>query len=186
MSDYPTLWSKRLCLRCFELSDSISLVSLVNDFDVVRFSLNIPHPYTVEMAQNWISSLKHRFDEWAILNFAITEIQTGCLVGAIGLVVQEEHDRAELGYWIGRTYRGKGYAEESIRKTLGFCFTELGLHKVYATIFADNTISSHLLEKVGMVKEGYHQDHVLKWGRHYDIISYGIVSSMAEAQQYHL
>jgi [ribosomal protein S5]-alanine N-acetyltransferase len=52
------------------------------------------------------------------------------LVGAIGLGLEPDHARAQLGYWIGRPYWRQGYATEAAREVVRFAFEELGLERI--------------------------------------------------------
>ena len=58
------------------------------------------------MAEAWISSHQERFERGDSLDFAITLRSDGLLVGAIGLGIDREPERGELGYWIGVPYWG--------------------------------------------------------------------------------
>ena len=63
------------------------------------------------------------------------------LVGAVGLRLKREHDRAELGYWIGVPYWGRGYATEAAAAVVGYAFETLGLHRVFASHYTKNAAS---------------------------------------------
>jgi len=47
-----------------------------------------------------------------------------------------------------------GYATEAARCVLAFGFGVLGMHRIYATADVRNVASQHVLEKVGMRREG--------------------------------
>ena len=96
-------------------------------------------------------------------------------MGAIGLVVQPEHSRAALGYWIGVPYWGQGYATEAGREVVRYAFDELGLNRVYAFHFTRNPASGRVLQKIGMVYEGVRRAHTLKGSEYLDDEAYGIL-----------
>ena len=60
---------------------------------------------------------------------------------------------AELGWVLDPAYAGRGLATEAVRALLETCFTTLGLRRVTAQCFADNTASWRLMERVGMRRE---------------------------------
>jgi RimJ/RimL family protein N-acetyltransferase len=62
---------------------------------------------------------------------------------------------ADLGWVLHPDHAGHGYATEAVREVLRLCFTELGLRRVTANCFADNTSSWRLMERVGMRRETY-------------------------------
>ena len=61
--------------------------------------------------------------------------------------------QAELGWVLDPAYTGNGYATEAVLELLRFSFEELGIHRVVANCFADNTASCRLMERIGMRRE---------------------------------
>lgn len=107
---------------------------------------------------------------------AVIERASGDLVGAIGLVVQPEHARAEMGYWIGVPFWNCGYATEAARAVLVFGFVELKLNRIYATYLTRNPASGRVMQKVGMRNEGLFRQHVKKWDEFEDLALCGILA----------
>ena len=64
----------------------------------------IPHPYTMEDARQFLTTI----DSGGLVRFAVTLRSDGRLIGGVGLNIEEQHERAELGYWLGVQYWGKG------------------------------------------------------------------------------
>lgn len=63
--------------------------------------------------------------------------------------------QAELGWTFSPEVAGRGLATEAVRAVIALCFTDLGLRRVEAGAFADNTPSWRLMERVGMRRESY-------------------------------
>lgn len=63
--------------------------------------------------------------------------------------------QAELGWVIDPDHGGHGYATEAVHELLRLCFDELGLRRVTASCFADNTASWRLMERIGMRREAH-------------------------------
>lgn len=63
--------------------------------------------------------------------------------------------QAELGWTIDPAHAGQGYATEAVRELLRICFEDLGLRRVTAACFSDNTPSWRLMERVGMRREAH-------------------------------
>ncbi len=61
--------------------------------------------------------------------------------------------QAELGWAFDPEQHGRGLATEAVRELLRIAFAELGLRRVVAHCFADNTASWRLMERVGMRRE---------------------------------
>jgi [ribosomal protein S5]-alanine N-acetyltransferase len=86
------------------------------------------------------------------------------LIGWCALAVtSHKHHEAELGYALNRQHWGQGYIPEAARVLLTFGFTTLGLHRVFATCHPENQASEHVLQKLGMRKEGYLREN--KWSK---------------------
>ncbi len=171
-----TLETERLRLRPFTLADAPAVQALAGAREVASTTLTIPHPYEDGMAEAWIETHAPRREAGELANFALVEKETEQLVGAMGLVIQAEHARAELGYWVGVPFWNRGYATEAARVVLRFGFEELGLNRIYAMHLVRNPASGRVMQKVGMQYEGRLRQHVQKWGTFEDLDVYGIVA----------
>jgi RimJ/RimL family protein N-acetyltransferase len=177
MSSQPTLTTAQLVLRPFQLSDVADIQRLAGDRDIAATTLRIPHPYLDGMAEEWLGSVNARYEKGDVVAFAITRDNDGALLGAIGLEICREHERAELGYWIGKPYWGNGYCTEAARTVVDYAFETLGLNRIVAHHLAHNEASGRVMRKVGMQYEGHLVQHVKKWGKFLDLIVYGLVRS---------
>ena len=171
----PEIHTPRLLLRPFRPADAAAVAELCADRDIAATTLLIPHPYGVEDARSWISRQAGSCAEGRSADFAVTLREAGKLVGAVGLRLEPEHGRAELGYWIGKPHWNRGYATEAARAAVSFGFRTLRLHRIHAHHMAGNPASGEVLLKVGMRYEGHLRQHVLKWDRFEDIYLYGIL-----------
>jgi RimJ/RimL family protein N-acetyltransferase len=171
----PVLETDRLILRSFVEDDAVRISELAGDRAVSDTTLRIPHPYSVEMAIEWIGTHQRLRDRDKALFYAIDLKDSGLFIGSTGLDLDLAHGRAEIGYWIGKEYWSRGYATEASMRLLEFAFTELKLHKVTAHHFERNTVSGHILEKMGMIKEGLLRSHIRNAGEWEDIVEYGIL-----------
>lgn len=82
---------------------------------------------------------------------------------------------AEAGYFLARGKWGMGYATEILRALIGYCFSDLGLHKVIATCDGRNLRSAHVMEKCGMEREGILRRQRMSRGVWVDEFFYGIL-----------
>lgn len=105
------------------------------------------------------------------------------LIGGCGLHVSNSSNREGwIGYVINPLFIGEGYATETARALLTFGFSELKLHRIFATCHTANLVSAHILEKIGMQREGCLREHTLKhnqWSSSflYSILEYEIIFS---------
>ena len=177
MTQQPTLATERLTLRRFTLDDAPRVQLLAGDKTIASTTLNIPHPYEDGMAEEWIGTHEKQRKAGKLENFAIVQKEDYLLVGAIGLVIKKEWDSAELGYWIGKPYWGKGYCTEAARAVLKYGFEELGLNRIHAHFMTQNPGSGKVMEKIGMKYEGHLRQAVKKWDEFQDLKAYAILKS---------
>jgi ribosomal-protein-alanine N-acetyltransferase len=164
------LETARLRLRPYAEADVSELVPLIGTREVAATTLRIPHPYTEQDARAFIAGSLDPGKIW----LAITLRSDGRQIGGIGLRVDEHHRHAELGYWLGVPYWGKGYATEAGREMVRYGFEDLKLHRIFASHFGHNPASGKILSKLGMKHEGCQREHLLKWDQFVDSVLYGM------------
>ena len=177
---FTPLQTERLTLRPYSLSDIPALLPLIGAREVAATTLRIPHPYTESDAREFIARAQQNLSGGSGLRLGIILRESDALCGGVGLEIEADHRRAELGYWIGVPFWGKGYATEASRALVDYGFGTLGLHRIFASHFANNPASARVLRKIGMRYEGSLRAHVLKWGEFLDLEMYGMVGSDAE------
>lgn len=172
----PTLETERLLMRPFCEMDAEAVQTLLQSRDIAANTSSIDHPYPEGAATLWIDSHAGCWARGDSAVFAIADKQQVEQVrGAIGLEIHARDENAELGYWVGEPWWGRGYATEAAKAVLEFGFTTLGLKKIYANHYAKNAASGRVLQKIGMQQEGYMKRHVKKWGRFEDLVCYGVL-----------
>ena len=175
MRTFPTLTTDRLILRPFRLADAPDVQRLAGAREIAENTLMIPHPYPDGAAAEWIALHQKLFDEEKEVVLAITVRESGELAGTIGLMLKLLHDKAEIGYWIGMPYWGRGYATEAARAIVKYGFEEWSLHRVEALHFTRNPGSGRVLQKLGMRHEGTARGDIKKWGEYVDTALYGVL-----------
>ena len=108
--------------------------------------------------------------------FAVTLQANGQLIGNCNIRKDRPEDRvAEMGYEIAPHHWGNGYATEAARAIVELGFGQLELHRIAAWCIAENTASSHVLEKLGMRLEGRLREREWMKGRWWDALLYAIL-----------
>lgn len=174
MSEQPTLSTRRLILRPLAPEDAKAVTLFAGDRRIADTTLLIPHPYSENAAEAFISGVTKDWTDGKSAVFAITWAGTGELCGTIGLSVDRKHDRAEMGYWVAVPCWGGGVCTEAAAKVLEFGFTALNLHRIHAHHFTRNPASGRVMQKLGMKHEGRLREHVKKWDQYEDVEVYGI------------
>ena len=170
--DKVTLRTERLLLRPLKRSDIPALLPLIGVREVAAQTLRIPHPYTQADAHAMLKRLRSDAAHW----FGLFLGKDEQLCGGGGLYVDHDHDRAEIGYWVGVPFWGKGIASEAARELMRYGFEDLKLHRIHAVCYTGNGASIRILEKLGMKYEGRSHHHIKKWGEYRDSENYGILA----------
>lgn len=133
---------------------------------------HFPHPYTLADAQAWVAAASGAVPE---TQFAI-EVD-GEAAGGVGLFLQEDVARysAELGYWLGEGYWGRGLMTAVVRGFTEHAFRMFELCRIYAIVFEWNPASRRVLEKAGYTLEGRLRRAAVKEGRVLDQFLYAVV-----------
>lgn len=175
MRAVPTLETARLRLRPFAPGDAPEVERMAGERRVSEMTLNIPHPYPVGAAAQWIASHAPAAAEGAFYSFAIERREDGALLGAIAITPTPRFRRAEIGYWLGIAHWGRGYTTEAARRVVAFGFERLGLVRIQATCYPRNPASAKVMRKVGMTYEGLLRGYVYKDGLQEDIAMYAML-----------
>lgn len=171
-STFPNLTTKRLQLRRLTEQDIPQIVKYANNPKISEMTLNIPHPYREKDARWWIETADKGFENKDHFIFAICKLNEHKFIGGIGLDLQGDHNRAELGFWLGEPFWNQGYMTEAVKKVLTFGFERLNLNKIQATHFLNNPASGRVMAKSGMVKKGELKEHIQKGDAYRSVIQY--------------
>lgn len=161
---------KGYVIRSFRSEDLESLVRYANNRNVWLGLRDLfPHPYTVENGLAWLAKVKQ---DDPVSNYAIASAQE--VIGGIGLGLQTDIHRlsAEVGYWLGEPFWGRGVASEAVRAFTGHAFAAYDIVRVFAYVYSNNPASARVLEKAGYELEGRLRKAVLKDGRILDALIY--------------
>ena len=179
MNTLPTLETTRLRLRPYREDDIAELLPLIGTREVAATTLRIAHPYTEQDARDFLALAQEPGKIW----LAVALRSDGRQIGGIGLRVDDQHQHAELGYWLGAPYWGQGYATEAAREILRYGFRDLHLHRIYASHFAQNPASGRVLLRLGMRHEGCQREHLRKWNQFVDSELYGMLRQEWELRE---
>jgi ribosomal-protein-alanine N-acetyltransferase len=166
------LETERLLLRPFTIADAPRVQDLAGEPRVAESTTRIPHPYPDGVAEAWIASHPHDWRKQRALTFALELQETGELIGAISLRLFAQGPRAELGFWLGVPFWGRGYATEAARELVRYGFEELTLQGIQARHLTGNAAAGRVLEKLGMRYEGVTLQGASRGGVLLDVVDY--------------
>jgi len=144
---------ERCVLRPWREGDQESLVRQADNPRVAQHLRDrFPQPYTLADANAWIARAPA---ESPAMNLAI-EVEEQA-VGGIGLMPGSDIHRvsAEVGYWLGEQFWGRGIATCALRGITQYAFQEFSvLNRLFAYVDANHPASIRVLEKAGYRLEG--------------------------------
>lgn len=158
-------------VRNWGAEDLTPLVRHANNRNVwINLRDRFPHPYTEAHAREFLG---HVVNHPAATVWAI-EVD-GEAAGGIGLVQLTDVERvsAEIGYWLGEQFWGRGVMTDALQAVTAEAFRQLDLRRIFALPFADNIGSIRVLEKAGYVLEGRMPQSAIKDGVVRDQLMYG-------------
>jgi RimJ/RimL family protein N-acetyltransferase len=159
--------TERLVLRPWHVGDEGALVRYADNRRVwLNLRDRFPHPYTLEHAREWIGRCAAAPDP--PLDLAVEH--AGEPIGGIGLVPLSDVARftAEVGYWLGEPFWGRGFATEALRRFTSYAFEHFRFERLEAWIFATNPSSGRVLEKAGYEREATLRRSAFKDGHFLD------------------
>ena len=138
-------------LRPWRPEDAPSIARYADDPQVAANLRDVfPCPYQLSDAEEFIRLCRAAEPEQAIFRAIVVD---GQAVGSVALTRGTDVCRrsAELGYWLGRPFWGRGYVPEAARVLLQYGFTELEMGAVWCGYYVGNEKSKRVQEKLGFV-----------------------------------
>jgi RimJ/RimL family protein N-acetyltransferase len=169
-------------VRDWRPDDAPSLAEHANDR---RVWLNLrdafPHPYGLADAVAFIEKAG-AMDPRTYFAIAVD----GRAAGGIGYALHTDVERisAEIGYWVGAAFWGRGVMTAALRAVTAYAFGEHAeLRRIWAVPFAWNPASARVLEKSGYRLEGRMRESALKDGKVVDQMLYAILRGGTVTQE---
>ena len=161
-----------LTFRTWRSRDVDALVARANNPKIwLNLKDRFPQPYTRADAESWIGM--NHLVLGPPVNFAIDV--GGEAVGGVGVEPLEDvfHRSANIGYWVGEPYWGRGIATASVEFICDYALRTFAIDRLQASVFDWNPASAHVLEKCGFLLEGRQRRAVVKGERVGDLLLYG-------------
>ena len=163
-----------MILRHWRTDDANELAQQANDRRIWRAMRDaFPHPYGRTDAERFIAKAAAMSPR---TYFAI-EVD-GRVAGGIGYTLHTDVERigAEVGYWLGAEFWGRGIATAAVRELTALAFAaHPELQRLYAVPFSTNPASARVLEKCGYLREGTLRRSAVKDGLVLDQWMYAIL-----------
>ncbi len=144
--------TERLILRKWKEKDAEILYGLACDPDIGKGAGWLPHK-DADYSRAIIRTLLMDDGEYAITLKEDPESPIGSIGVRIGSSPKrgiDREDEAEIGYWLGKNYWGKGYATEALTELVRYSFVEVGLSRIWCGFFDGNERSRNVIERSGL------------------------------------
>jgi [ribosomal protein S5]-alanine N-acetyltransferase len=173
----PDLHDDVIALRPPVVSDVDAITAAVQDPDIPAFTM-VPTPYTAADAVSWVEGTATSWRDGTAAPFVIVDRTTGKLLGAIGVHNPDEKTgRAEVGYWVLASARGRGVASRALGLVAGWALDTVGLARLEALVFVENERSHRVAARAGFARGGVAQGRVEHQGRRRDVVVWSYEAS---------
>lgn len=171
-----TIIGERVVLRRLKMDDAERIAEMLKAPEMRKgLSPLMPNPYHKKDAIKWIKNSWKKKDGYEM---CIALKDSDEIIGAMSvfhITKLYDYKTAEIGYWLGKKYWGKGYASEAASLLIGHGFKKLKLHRVYAKVFAFNKLSLNLLRGLGFKDEGLMRENIVVNGKWTDEFYLGLL-----------
>ena len=174
------LEAETIRMRPLERSDASHILALASAAEIAENTF-VPHPYPPEAAMEFVNKTRERWRYDEGFTFAIIDKGANEFVGAMG-IHPKQHHTAEVGYWIGKPFWGRGLATAALRLIIQFGFEQLELNRIQAGHFRQNTASGRVMQKANMRYEGVQRQGMRHHEEYKDVVYYAILREDYEAQ----
>ncbi len=151
----PPLTDGVVTLRQWEVADVPTLIECIDgDEEMTHWMDAIPQPYRDADAHAWIEQASSYWNSGTSAPFAVTDADTGAVLGGVGFGWVGDERVGEVGYWLRSEARGRGLTSRAVSLVSRWAFAELGCERLQLRADADNLASQRVAEKAGFMREG--------------------------------
>ena len=157
MPDRGTITTARLSLRALRPEDGPRLFCLIDNWNVARWLGAVPWPYRAQDMVDFIDKVALPRQDGPKPIFAIVLEES-----PIGVIECRGHsdpaaplsNAADLGYWLGEPYWGKGYMTEAAAALVHRAFAAPDAAVIRSGLFVGNAASLSVQQKLGFEVAG--------------------------------
>jgi RimJ/RimL family protein N-acetyltransferase len=145
-----------VALRFFVEDDVPAIATACAEPEIARWLDQVPQPYSEDDARAYVELCETAWSEGTMSTFAITEAETGELLGSIGVrhLAGLNQGTSEVGYWVKRDARGGGVATRALRLVASWALAQPGVKRLQLRADTENEASWRVAEKAGFRREG--------------------------------
>jgi RimJ/RimL family protein N-acetyltransferase len=152
----PPLSDEVVALRLWRVDDAPAVAAAIDgDPEIASWLDQVPQPYGLDDAYQYIAACRRGWDEGTLANFAVVDAAAGRLLGSLGIRLADlPPGVAEAGYWVAREARGRGVATRALRLAARWILEQGEVERLQLRADALNVPSQRVAEKAGFRREG--------------------------------
>jgi RimJ/RimL family protein N-acetyltransferase len=152
----PPLADEVVALRPWRADDApVVVAALDGDPEIARWLDQVPQPYGLDQAREYLAACRRGWEEGAGASFAVLDAAGDHALGSLGIRLADLPDGvAEAGYWTARDARGRGVATRALRLAARWILGHEGIERLQLRTDALNVGSQRVAEKAGFTREG--------------------------------
>lgn len=163
-------------LRPYRTSDAEALSLITARDEIYTTTYGIRRNFDKEHARWWINFNANCRRTGSAYEYGIFDCKTDELLGNIGIInVNSSCRHATLAYYVNPDKWGLGIATRAGRIILSEAFGKLKMNRMAAVCFTFNEPSKRVLEHLGFEYEGTARQEIMKDGKFYDVMHYGLL-----------
>ncbi|WP_283680099.1 GNAT family protein [Lentilactobacillus sp. Marseille-Q4993] len=158
-------------------SDAEELVRLIAD-DRKNLAQYLPWAETTMTASDEQEFIKFSYEQMAAGNLLLTVITVnGHPAGMIDIhQINQTNHAGQIGYWLGREYRGAGVMTSCLREMEKIAFNELALHRLELIADIKNKPSRDVAIRLDYHEDGILKDYLFHTNEYHDVVLYSKIN----------
>lgn len=139
----------------------------------------LPWVDSVQQPDDTVDFIKQTQKQWVEnQSFQAAILVDNNIAGTIGHhKIDWQNQKTSLGYWLGKSYQGRGIMTKCCSEVVRHAFNKLDLHRVEIHCAIDNKKSRAIPERLGFTKEGSQKEAIQLKGKFKDRIIYRALKS---------
>lgn len=179
----PVLSTARLELRALVHDDVAQLFEVFSDPEVVRY-WSTPPMQSVAEAEAIVAKSGQHLAAGSGYRWAVCRREDARVMGTISLFhFDEQNNRAEIGYALGRAFWGAGHMHEALTALVELAFGDMDLRRLEADTDPRNAASIRALGRLGFEREGLLRERWVVAGEVSDSLLFGLLRRDWAARQ---
>lgn len=182
----PELSDGIVMLRPWTARDAPEVAVCCREDEIARWLDQVPQPYTEGDAREYVAATRRGWKDGSAASFAITDVETGEVLGSIGLHwIDPGQHIGEVGYWVRREARGRGVATRALRLASAWAIETCGLERLQLRADVLNAVSQRVAETSGFTREGVLRSsrYNPRQGRRVDFVVYSLLPGELTSHQ---